>query len=72
MEQITVTKPVKSDVMAIGVDDLTRVMGVSLPVAYDLVHIQGFPALRVGKRWLIPVKALEGWLNENCGKEFLK
>ena len=35
---------------------------VSLPTIYEWLNSEGFPALRVGRKWLIPVKAFEEWL----------
>lgn len=44
------------------VTDLAKTMGVSLPTAYNIVHSQGFPRIRVGKRIVIPCDAFERWL----------
>ncbi len=56
--------------VAYSLEDLTEVTPLSRPTINELVHIDGFPALRVGKRWLVPARAFEKWLEENCGKEF--
>lgn len=45
-----------------SVQEMSLKMGISLPKAYDLVHTPGFPAIRVGKRILIPVDAFREWL----------
>ena len=52
-------------------DELSRAWGISRPTIYQkLLRIEGFPALRIGKRWLIPYKAAEKWLEKNIGREF--
>lgn len=33
---------------------------------YDLVHSEGFPRISVGKRIIIPKKALEEWLDKTA------
>lgn len=35
---------------------------VSEPTMRRLVNEDGFPAIRVGRRWVIPVEALNAWL----------
>lgn len=42
-------------------------LGIGRNAAYNLIHREDFPALRVGKRWVVPVSALERWL-ENQAK----
>ena len=38
------------------------ILGFSKPTMVKIVHMDGFPALRVGKRWLIPAQSLNAWL----------
>jgi excisionase family DNA binding protein len=35
---------------------------VSEPTMRKLVNTDGFPALRVGRRWVIPVESFNAWL----------
>ena len=44
------------------VEDLCRLLHISRPTAYSLVHSDGFPVIRVGRRILIPRSGLEQWL----------
>lgn len=55
----------------IGVPEMAKRLGLSLPTAYRLASSEGFPAFRVGRRWLVNEKMLEKWVNEqsNSGKE---
>ena len=45
-----------------SVQELAIQMGISLPKAYELAKSPGFPAVRIGKRILIPVAAYREWL----------
>jgi excisionase family DNA binding protein len=47
-----------------SVSELAQMLGLNMHTTYELVRSEGFPALRVGKKWLIPVGALDVWLNE--------
>jgi excisionase family DNA binding protein len=54
----------KPDALCVTVDDLCDLLQVSRPTAYSLVHKDGFPVIRVGRRYLIPKVGLERWLEE--------
>lgn len=54
--------------MAFTLSEAAEAVGVSRPVMTEWVNIPGFPAFRSGKRWVIPVTALEAWLNEQAAK----
>lgn len=49
-----------------SVQELSAQMGISLPKAYELVKMPGFPTIRVGTRILIPVEAYREWLFKNA------
>ena len=53
-----------TDALCVTVDDLCDLLQVSRPTAYSLVHRDGFPVIRVGRRFLIPRAGLERWLEE--------
>lgn len=53
MERLTMT-----------VKELAVHMGVSLPTAYNLTEMQGFPVVHIGRKKVIPVEAFRAWLNE--------
>ena len=36
-----------------NVNELVELLGVSRPIAYDLVHSKGFPVINIGRRILI-------------------
>lgn len=43
-------------------------LGVSLSKMQEIVHSTGFPAIRFGRRIIIPVAALDQWLNEQAAQ----
>lgn len=49
------------------VEDLCGLLGVSRPVAYSLANRADFPAVRIGRRILIPRSGLEKWLEQQSG-----
>ena len=49
---------------AVSVAEAAELVGLSITKAYQLVHCGQFPAKHVGKRWLVPVAALDRWLED--------
>jgi len=45
-----------------------KFVGVSIPKMRELAHKPGFPAIRVGRRWVIPRMLLKEWLEEEAKK----
>lgn len=59
----------KPDKLVYSVRDLPALLGINLQSAYELVHMQGFPAIRVSaRRIVIPVDALNRWLDQQAAK----
>lgn len=56
MEKLTVT-----------VDEMAKIVGVSRPTAYELIHKEGFPTVRIGRRIVILLDSLKRWLEEQAG-----
>ena len=56
-----------SEKLVYNIGELAQVLGVGLPAARNMIHIQGFPALKVGGRYLIPKQALQRWLDNRAG-----
>ena len=46
---------------------VAKVLGVSPSSGYELMHAQGFPALRIGSRIVIPKEAFICWVEEHTG-----
>jgi len=52
--------------LTITVEEMANVVGVSRPKAYELIHKEGFPAVRIGRRIVIPIDGLKRWLEEQA------
>lgn len=51
----------------LSVAGMAKLLNISLSKAYQLIHSTGFPALRLGRRVIIPVDGLMHWVKENLG-----
>ena len=49
----------------LSVPQLAAVLNISRSGAYALVRSEGFPALKIGSRIVIPKDKLQNWINEN-------
>ena len=49
--------------IAYNLTEAAQTLGISMPLMTALVNSDGFPAIRVVKRWVIPAKPLEVWLS---------
>ncbi len=63
MEKSTVNRQTYS------AQDLATVLGISRAGAYNLMQRKGFPTLRIGSRVLVPIAALDKWLEAQTGTE---
>jgi len=52
------------------VKEMGQQLGISLPKAYELTHIEGFPMIQVGRRKIILVEKFLEWLDDNSGATF--
>ena len=51
--------------LTINVQELSELLGISVPSAYNLIKLPGFPAVRLSpRRVVIPLDALNRWLND--------
>ena len=50
------------------VQELSNVMRINKTKAYQLVKIEGFPSVTLGKRILIPRENFLHWIQNNQGK----
>lgn len=44
---------------------VAAVLGISRAGAYELVHSEGFPALKIGSRIVVPKDKLRKWIDTN-------
>ena len=61
------------DKLTITVKELAQMLGISVPKAYEMTEIEGFPVMRIGKKKIIPVEQLKTWMAEYAlsGKNLL-
>ena len=57
------------DPLAVSTTEAARLLGVSRPTIYNLIHQEGFPAFHVGARTLISVEGLRQWVNSRAKVE---
>ena len=54
--------------LTLTVMEVAEALRISRAGAYDLVRTEGFPALKIGSRIVIPKDQFIEWMNENTGK----
>ena len=52
--------------LVLNVRELADRLQVSMPTAYAMTELPGFPVLRVGRKKLIPITDLERWLSREA------
>lgn len=53
--------------LCITVEEMGKRLSISRASAYALAHSEGFPTVTIGRRMLIPLSALERWLEAQAG-----
>ena len=51
----------------LSAEQLAQTLGISRAGAYQLLHSEGFPTLRIGKRMLVPRDKLAECIEMNTG-----
>lgn len=51
--------------LMLSVPEMAAALGISRAGAYELVRTEGFPALKIGSRIVIPKDKLREWVNES-------
>lgn len=57
----------KLNKLTCNVSELAEILGVSVAKARNLVRIEGFPVLRIGRDYRIILSQLDLWLSNNIG-----
>jgi len=52
--------------LALSPEKVANKLGLSPRTIREMIHNREIPAVQVGRRWIIPVKALEHWLDEQA------
>ena len=53
--------------LTMSVSEAAKELGISTKLAYDLTHVDGFPAIRIGRRTLVSRDGLREWVKANEG-----
>lgn len=61
-------KPIKHEKLTLSVSEAAALIGVSQSHMYELCRIEGFPAIKIGRRILIHAKRMEAWLDQMAEK----
>lgn len=51
-----------------SVSDVAKIFGLSKTMAYKLVGSNGFPAIKMGGKYLIDIEELERWRKKKIGR----
>ena len=54
---------------ALTVPEAAEAIGISRVYAYQLVRAGLLPSIKLGKKWIVPVKQLDEWLDAQAGRE---
>ena len=54
--------------MTCTVKEWAQIVGCSLPLAYDMTHVEGFPVICVGSRRIVLLEQAKQWLIDNAGR----
>lgn len=57
--------------LTLTVMEVAEALRISRAGAYDLVRTEGFPALKIASRIVIPKEKFIAWMDENTGKQVL-
>ena len=55
--------------LTLTVMEVAEALRISRAGAYDLVRTEGFPALKMGSRIVIPKEKFIQWMDENTGNQ---
>ena len=55
--------------LMLSVPEMAAALGISRAGAYELARSEGFHALRIGTRIVIPKDELREWIKRNMGKQ---
>ena len=55
--------------LMLSVPEMAAALGISRAGAYELARSEGFPALRIGTRIVIPKDELREWIKRNLEKQ---
>lgn len=54
--------------LALSVQETAELLGISVPLVYQLVAREDFPSLKIGRRTVVNKRLLQRWLDEQSGE----
>ena len=51
----------------LNANTVAQVLGVSISSAYELMHEQVFPSVRIGSRFVVPKDKFQQWVERQTG-----
>lgn len=54
------------------IKDIQNYLGIGKNNAYKLLKLQGFPVIKIGKKYIIPKDLFEEWVRKSIHKELLQ
>jgi excisionase family DNA binding protein len=51
------------DKLVYSAKDISRMLSISMNKVYELLHEDKIPYVKIGKKFIIPKKAFENWLD---------
>ena len=57
----------ENEKMTITVKELSQIMRISIPKAYELANTEKFPCINVGRRKIIPFESFKHWMERQAG-----
>ena len=53
----------------LNAEQVSQVLGIAPSSAYELMHEDGFPVLKIGNRMVVPKEKFIRWVEEQTGGE---
>lgn len=55
--------------ITLNADQLAQVLGISRSGAYQLMHADDFPTIKIGKRMVVPKEELRLWMDRKLSEK---
>lgn len=55
--------------LMLSVPEVAAILGISRAGAYELVRTEGFPALKIGSRIVVPKENFLGWIDTQMARD---
>ena len=69
MSELMLIKDIKNLPASLKVTDVSKILGVSRPVALQMCHSKKFPMIRAGRRIIVPTRSFFEWFEGGDSNE---